>query len=254
MSTLLLNLRCSICNEIFPINPKTYCALGLDGLPKRCPRCQDKKQNRPVEVLSRKAVEEWHGVLVAEMPVKFVPFIADENKGDVPSHRAIIKGSIGDGVSWNGRMDVWSIGHTDPTGKVCDIRLMEVIRNRKIQVPQRGPDGKILYLGEERLMEEKLIEGEVQQYLVLEPADNKPSGLQFVFLRANRKTTLKGLGRQFHASLNLETALWSYRLESYCRSGRYGSLMALAIVSDEHPAYEKVWGDIKRERRYPLQP
>lgn len=154
--------------------------------------------------------------------------------------RLNIKGNIGQGVSWIGRLDIYS--HIEnPIDQFCNIRLMEVTRNRKITKMEKDENGN-----EKEILD--LIEGEKQKYLVLEPSEEE-SELKLYWIRADYKTTLKGLGRQYHAQIDLTTAVWAKEFYSSCRSGRYGSKMALVIVSPDHPAYYKQTGDIQNETR-----
>ncbi len=223
---MIVKIKCSFCEKVFDFDPKTYDLLGLREIPKHCPSCLDRRQERPVEIIERKCLKNFRGVMIEEIPGEFDTFRAQE--GDIPCYRLTIKGKIGDGVSWHGRLDIYSYD-PHPAGKFCDLRLMEVTRNRK--------NG------------EKTIKGEIQEYLVLEPSEAE-SDMKLVWLRADYKTTLKGLGRQYYASIDTDMSLWSFSFSSCCRSGRFGSKMALAIVDSKNYATEKVWGDIEREKTY----
>jgi hypothetical protein len=236
--SIILNMQCTECGGIFPMNQKTYIELGLTQFPKRCPTCLDKRQGRPTVALERKQLQEWKGVEVKRFPFALLPFQSSIH--DLPIKRCNIKGDAGQGVSWNGRLDVYSYLPDDNIiGKIIDIRLMEITRNRKVsEKNEHGEEVK------------RLIEGEKQQYLVFEPSEEQPSGMKLVWLRADYKTTLKGFGRQYNAKVDTENSIWAYQVSSACRSGRFGTYMAIAIVAPGNPAREIVWGDIQREEYF----
>lgn len=89
------------------------------------------------------------------------------------------------------------------------------------------------------------------QYLVIEDSEFEEPTSALVFARADYKTTLKGFGRQYHATLDVGEALWSVRLSSSCRSGRYGSEMAVAIVG-EAPVVARTTGDVEDVRAWSM--
>jgi len=86
-------------------------------------------------------------------------------------------------------------------------------------------------------------------YLGVEPALTEPTAA-LILTSVDYKTTLKGFGRQWRASLDANKALWRCELSRRARSGRFGILGAVAIVDDEHPVIVVQTGDVKTETRF----
>jgi len=84
---------------------------------------------------------------------------------------------------------------------------------------------------------------EKHRYIVLTPTnpeklldEEKTANRMLVFQSAYSKTTLKGFGRQFHASLDTESVISVLgSCSGGARSGRFETQYVLAIVSPDYP-------------------
>lgn len=221
-----LKLACARCGAEFIVNTANLRSVGLSFLPKRCPSCCDEIQGRPEEaqIVTRAMLMEWDGVRIAVPNALFNSFTADASLGDRPGLRAIISGKMGRGVSWSGRMDIYDFRHdASLPGRA---RLMRAQHRKGSLIEEGSP---------ERYRD-------TYEYLAIDPTDAVETST-LVLARVDFKTTLKGLGRQIHATLDASSAIWSYRMESACRTGRFGSHMALAIVDETHPVVGRLSGD-----------
>jgi len=232
-----IKLECIRCGGNFQINTVHLKAVGLNQLPNACPSCKDKAQGRPPQkvVVRREMIQEWDRVEIALPMDWFQEFQAQE--GDRPCSRAIVKGSIGSGVSWNGRIDLYDFRYNrEGLGRV---RLMEV----------EHESGEI---------HNEKFHQKAYKYLSIDPIDGGTYDLHapeyaLIFASVYYKSTLKGLGRQYAAGLNTEDAIWEYRLSSQCRSGRYGNEMAVAIVTELNSIIGTITGDLKKKTIWNLK-
>ena len=243
---LTVKLSCQACGTEFDFSPRTFSVLGLAELPKQCPRCLDEKQNRPAEAVAvgRRCIEDWEAVRVCIPADLFQSFKAPGASREC--FRAVIKGeTLGRGVSWQGRIDIYCLAPTLP--EVAHVRLMEVHHATGHKRVERH--GKPLMAKTEVGVEYPA----TYTYLVIEPAEpgSEPTAA-LVFPSVCYKTTLKGLGRQYHASLDTSRGIWATRLSSSARSGRFGCYGAIAIVDDQHPVVTKQTGDVKSKRYFTL--
>lgn len=252
-----LVLTCRECGREFVVDEGAYRALG-EGItipPKRCPTCLDRWQNRPAtaSVVERKLLREYSPVAV-KLPADWFKLFRPEER-DKPILRAIVKGStLHDGASWSGRIDIYAYGPSLPS--VARVRVMEVthaagqVREERIKnVEMAVPGVSLSHPGQPSTVVRREY-SPTYQYLALEPAQGEPVA-ELVFARVRYKTTLKGFGRQYHASLDISRALWAVRLSSSARSGRFGTYAAIAIVDRDHPVFGRVWGDIQAEYAWP---
>ncbi len=231
---LNINLKCARCGEEFTVNTVQYKSLGFHQLPKSCPHCNDlrQKKNAKKTVIRRECLEEWDRVSIVLPADWFFEFQAESF--DRGCRRAVVKGSIGQGKSWHGRIDIYDfrwnqegLGH---------VRLMEV--------EHEYAEGKD-YLPE-------------YQYLSIDPVDGgtfdeHAPDYALIFANVHYKTTLKGFGRQFTAGLETCNAVWAYRLSSQAKkTGRFGNEMCVAIVDDANYVQGKVRGDINQSTAWTL--
>ncbi len=105
---------------------------------------------------------------------------------------------------------------------------------------------------------EELSAVEKHKYIVLTPTDpaklldeERNANRMLVFQSAYSKTTLKGLGRQFHASLDTENVISVLGSASgSARSGRFGTHYVLAVVSPDHPLVRTFSEDGRVEKTF----
>ncbi len=50
---ILVNIVCVKCGKSFPAELESLKTLKISDMPRACPECLDKKQNRPTETISR---------------------------------------------------------------------------------------------------------------------------------------------------------------------------------------------------------
>ena len=253
-----ITLTCRSCGNDFQCDPVTFKAIGLPDLPKDCPACNDKKQDRPATAIvkGRNCLAEFPAVCVFLPAEKFAPFRAQSK--DKPCLRATFKGSdlYGGGDKWDGRLDVYVLADAVPS--VARLRVMQVeheeghrrIERRK-DVANANPYASLSHPGQPK------IDVEVEypatyQYLVLEPVEAEPVAA-LVMPQVQKKTTMKGLGRQWYASLDASRALWHQLLSRESRgTGRFWTQGVIAVVDDEHYVETKQWGDISSHYRYTM--
>lgn len=242
-----------------------------DGrMPTACQKCNSLlKARHPGVVEGRKCLEVYRSVkVVTDLPAWK---IITTKTGDC--FKTDIMGRQG-GASWRGRIVIWArgFGETPPkTGDYVNVRLMEsTIRPKRKTIGRKldklsgpiskqawdlarsqvveGSDMDSLVAEAKREVEERFAEElgrlETHVYVVLEPAtpdeelteDERKANLMLVFANAYSKTTLKGLGRQFHANLETENVVSVLgRAYGGARSGRFGTDYVLAVVSPDHP-------------------
>lgn len=246
---MMVEISCRMCGRDFVADLGTYASLQLRDLPVRCPICKDRAQNRPDEAVaeSRRCLVEFPAVQLA-LPewVSFSPFRANET--DPRSGlRATIKGrdlrGSWSGVSWGGRLDIYCLAKTVPT--IARVRVMMVTHaagHRRVElhgVPM-GPKESV-----------EVAYSPEYTYLALEPSKFEVPTAALVLASVAYKTTLKGLGRQWHCRLS-DQALWSLGISNSARSGRFGIEGLVAVVDDDHPVVAEQYGDVETEVRYDL--
>lgn len=268
---ITLRMSCTKCTSEFTVNLDVYRSVNIDTLPKRCPTCLDKIQTRPDVVLERGTIEEFvcrvhptAATLLANA-VEFQPLPTDK-----PSRRLIIKGERY-GASWRGRIDVFSHVWPISSGDVVTLAYNFTRRqvwcvSRQIKacgylgyVVERSKSYRVLAghvpePGESEVMERE----ETNEYVLLtRTLASTTSALQrdalpvLCWIEAYSKTTLKGLGNQFHRRI-VGNPLWSLSVDGGCRSGRYGTHGMLAVVDPMDPVTVIGTGDLNdREVRYP---
>ena len=234
-----IRLECARCGSPFILNTLHMGALGIHQIPKKCPACCDRAQKRPEEkrVIQRTLLEDWEGVEI-HIPARFFREFTAQN-GDRPCRRAILKGSIGEGAAWNGRIDIYDF-RPDGLG-LGTVRLMHVEHQAGDEREEKhGTMGKKVSVRQKY--------SPTYEYLAIDPdAGSFFTSAALVLASVGYKTTLKGRGRQYYANLDTSLALWAYEMHSSARSGRFGTHIAIAIVDDDHPVYASQTGDVKSE-------
>lgn len=249
MTIPVIKLVCNECGKEFDVNPGHFAQMGFKNLPKRCPTCLDKKQLRPSIVQERKLLNVYDGVEIVSLPDSWQK--VDSFEKDLPSYQMIIKGSRF-GASWSGRIDIFA-SHPFRSGDVVSIREMEAQHIIKVRHEYRSTMhyGTVAVTKELPVTTDNPEAEEVirtRRYLVLEPHD-KPATCHLVWTEARTKTTLKGLGRQYHARVS-GAPIAKWEIWGGYRSGRAYTTGILAIVDKEHPLYITVTGDIQEEKCY----
>lgn len=240
---LTIDLECSECHQQFKVSAAHFAALGFKGLPRACPACNDRQQERPEITLHRETL--WNGVVRVGQSFGGVsrhmePWEA--RPGDTPVYRALLKGSFY-GADWSGRIDVYS--HVPPDALVPGaIVLLAHNRVRKevwslaterptmehgvVEIRRRVAPGTE---GAEKRIEE-------DSYVTIVPlaADVEPPPPvgTLVFVRARTKTTIKGFGRQYWAHIE-GMPVWSVEVSGGYRSGRASTRAMLAVQADDAP-------------------
>lgn len=254
MSSIIVSVFCSQCGEQFPFNPTEYRELCYFKLPKHCPKCLDERQHRPDVTLSRK---ELFGVSckIASLPPAEWQQVQWEEK-DSPAWHLVIKGERF-GVSWRGRIDLWSVSSEPPkVGNVVRLSEMEVLKRiavRKWSSGTRSMERQVpLALAQKENSDSSVeMREEKRIYVRIDPTDELPQGRKLVWIEAHTKTTLKGLGRQYHASLS-GSPIWCQKVLGGYRSGRAHSVGWLAVVDPENPVIHSFReGGCVEETRYP---
>lgn len=263
----LVRIECKRCGNVFTFNPRTYNLLGLKEIPRSCPGCIDQKKDKEIVTLDRVTLQEFQNVLIGELPLRFRQMKYSEIK---TPYRIILKGSLGRGVVWDGRFEIYTMIE-NVIGQTCDIRIMETTRSRKEShilgyhktAPMTEPILSYVLPGGEVIpvvdghKEGDLIENvektDKKQYMVIEPASEPAeAAMKLVWVEVGYKTTLSGKGRQYHASIT-GNPYWKTDFSSHCRTGRYGDLMQLAIVDDEHKVISEITGDLRSHTEYGMQ-
>jgi hypothetical protein len=236
---MLHQVKCNKCDSEFSFDVAEYLNLGIKNIPKKCPKCLDISQGRPetARVEKREQLQVWSPVRIELPAEKFGKFQSKET--DRATLRAVFKGSDGQGISWDGRMDVYCPAEKLP--EIAEVRLMRVTHSKGHVREERH--GEVM--GEKTL---RTVEYSPEyEYLVILPVDDEEvkAEMKLVYVSASYKTTLKGFGRQYYASLDTESAIWAHKMSSSARSGRFGSRMALALVDKDHPVISEITGDIQ---------
>ena len=248
-----ITLTCRECGNDFEYDPQTFAALGFSELPKRCPTCLDKRQERPAEATvkpkGRRLIAEFPAVQVLLPAADFASWSAGGHR-DKPCLRATFKGDdLDPGHKWDGRLDVYALAETLPS--VARVRVMEVEHEAgHVRAEKRG--SSVYGLAPHPVQHVEVEYPSTYQYMVLEPTDAEPAAA-LVLASVDFKTTLKGYGRQWHAALDASGALWAVEISSSARrTGRFGVYGAIAVVDDDHPVIGREWGDVKSHRRFTL--
>lgn len=231
---------CEDCHNGFLWYPRHYRALGIQGPPKRCPKCLDENQGRPQIALERR--ELWAanvkiGESAASLLRHAVPFQTQE--GDRPSWRLVVKGQMF-GAEWSGRINVYL--HLEPNAIAADqivsFSHMEVkakvwMKHWERPTMEYGVvDGYRRCLPGDEGAEER---EETTQYVsILPTASREPVVGTLVWAQAYTKTTLKGFGRQYWAHLE-GSPLWQLGVTGGARSGRFHTDARLAVVEEGNP-------------------
>lgn len=232
--SLILNLTCTLCGSPFTMDPVEFKNLGIHSIPKTCPTCLDKNQNRPDITISRKAIFETK-VKIVSLPSCHWERVQDPKNDNLnPVYHAVVKGSHF-GAEWNGRIDLWAIMPEPPkVGQVVKLTEMEVEKivtkekwSRETMHHGTVQGYKQVPLGIENTEEFK----EKRNYVRLEPveADKNTNYPELFWVEAYSKTTLKGLGRQYHVSLS-GSPIWKKEISGGYRSGRASTTAWLTIV------------------------
>jgi len=209
-----------------------------------CPTCKDDIDHRSSIVIDRQLIGGPWLCVVESLPGDWEEFRGRPD--DEPSWRIVVKGSKF-GVVWSGRIDIYA-QHDFRSGQVVEVAEIEVRHKVKRVVTKRstspfvqlrgGPAviNHVEHLPPRAPVGEEVIE--TRRYLRMDVPSELPentSGLpRLVWLMASWKTTLKGLGRQYCYRLS-GAPIASWVVKGQCRSGRFGTEAALAIVDDEHP-------------------
>ena len=223
-----------------------------EGTPqKRCPICTDKKQARPSIVQKRELLNFYDGIEIVSLPTKWV-HVPPEGERDDSFFKIVVKGSQY-GADWNGRIDIFA---SEPfeNGDVVSIREMEVQHQIKMKKRERQTMKYGVVEVEDELpitSTENDVENIVRsrRYLRFERSEELPTA-HLVYAIAYTKTTIKGFGRQFWASVNTDTCIGSWKISGGVRSGRAHTTGVIAIVSNEHPLIITKTGDIEGEDIY----
>lgn len=125
-------------------------------------------------------------------------------------------------------------------------------RVAEIRLEARGLRASVDAETEAQIAREGALYHEEYEYLVIEDSELPEPTRALVFARVDYKTTMKGLGRQYDCSLDCAHAEHAIRLTSSCRSGRFGSQMAVALVSDDSPVVGRITGDVEEVRVWDL--
>lgn len=264
MPTLVANMSCQTCGKSFPFSPLAMLDRGLDQFPTHCPACNDRRQSAPVVRHGDECLREWGAVTIHSLPSGWVGC----RLGELAGWRCDFSGSKY-GASWEGRIVLHAPAQCFPApparGQVVSVRDMvssvEVVTVTTYRATMHhGAVPVVTYLPATtrdedfpRIAEEhaycvtgygqspetrpavvkRIVES--RPHIVLGRPRGEDEGLRLLWLEAYSKTTLKGFGRQFHASLKLDgvAAVWS--CSGGARSGRYGTEGALCIAAEGSP-------------------
>lgn len=227
---MVVRITCAHCGADFSADTRTYDALRIDHLPRRCPTCYDREQGRAEHhvVTERRCLGEWDAVRVAIHRGAFRAHNPDPTRQ--PNLRAIYHAPGHGAAHSGGRLDIYAIGMgTDPSQipEVCRLRWMEATHAAPPPALEQkhGPAREW---------------SPTWQYLVLERQDvATPATAALVVVSAESKTTLKGFGRQYHATLRAEGAFQVLRRwERWAKeTGWFSTASVMALVDDDHPIY-----------------
>lgn len=239
---------CEDCGKYFVYYPA---ALPQASTPKRCPRCQDLRQNRPSVVEGRREIGFYPGVEVQNLPTTQWVEYTPAYPGDAGCFVMVVKGKDF-GEDWKGRIDIFA-SREFGRGDVVNIRYMEAAHRIKVVTETRPT----LHHGEVAVEHQVPLdhpEGEealrTRRYLVLEPTEpNTESTTRLVWATAYTKTTIKGLGRQFWSKIE-GSPIAEWRISGGVRSGRAHTDGVLAIVDADHPLVVTTTGDYQGEKVY----
>lgn len=226
----------------------------LPQLPKACPACIDRRQQRPDVVLER--VTLWETVCRVDASVTALCARMSEwrpSQKDVASHRLVLKGSDY-GVCWSGRIDLWS--QLWPVEAGALVRLCHNQARRQVWVlPEERTIAGMTLDARRVTTYRRCLPGtegaeqreDVNEYVVLLPAPEgvtDDDALAMVWAEARSKTTLKGFGAQYHRWIEGQP-LWSQSISGGCRSGRIDVVGMLAVVYADDPLRIVGSGDAK---------
>jgi len=242
--SIIISIHCSRCGEKFPVNINEYRLLGFHALPKSCPRCKDEEQGRPDVTLQRRELFSVTCRIASLPPVEWVQVRAVA--GDKPAWKGVVKGKMF-GAAWVGRIDLYSVAPQPPrVGEVVNLVEMQVLKRvaKKWQHRVRS-DFKLGHAVEYSVSrrvpladaenEGAQVFEERWEYIRLDPADEAdPQGRQLVWAKAHTKTTLKGFGRQYWATIE-GNPIWQRTVTGGYRSGRASTTGCLAVVDGDHP-------------------
>ena len=219
---------------------------------KVCPTCLDKAQRRPSIVQERTCLHEFDGVLLESFPGEW----KENHSGfhtDFSCYKICVKGSTF-GSSWSGRVDIFADKQYQP-GEIVKVRVMEskhAVKQYSVQVghimksPYDSPTHTVtrnvpIDTPDEDLPDNAHVERviEIREYITFESSEETAAKMKLAWATAHTKTTLKGYGRQYYASLDPAATLWHKSVSGGVRSGRAHTEGMLAIVSEEHPLVYK---------------
>ncbi len=194
----------------------------------------DKRQDRPDITISRRAIFEVKVKISSTLPCKWQKVEDPKNDTLKPVYHGVIKGDQF-GADWNGRIDLWAIMPEPPkVGQAVKLTEMEVEKtvakekwSRETMHYGTVHGYKQVPLGTEKAEEFT----EKRNYVRLEPveADENTNYPKLIWVEAYSKTTLKGFGRQYHASLS-GSPIWKKEVSGGYRSGRASTTVWLAVV------------------------
>ncbi len=234
-----VQLQCIRCGKNFMFNPSEFTLAGFDDIPKKCPACCDIQQHRPELVISRKCEQFFPVVRIKSLPGEWVEFNPEGNS--IPCFRQDVKGSRF-GAAWNGRIVIFTLRPVTEND-VVSLSVMKVCKQVR-EVTTSHATMKHGTVATTHRVPMSCEEGDVKEvtdtYLRLDPSQvNGEEVPSLVWATAHTKTTLKGLGRQFHASIDTDTAIWSMSISGGARNYRFHTEGVLAIVSEQHPLLKK---------------
>lgn len=230
---------CKKCEKLFVWYPDKYPHYA--NAPHHCATCTDERQNRPSVVIERMVVRTFPAMTIESLPTSGWE-MREGNPGDVHDYRIKVLGRHFGSV-WSGRIDLRA---PEPykVGDVVTLREMKAThRVRKVLRSRQRMDGSMMHWDETiPLQSEEGTESiETRWYLVLEKTDTTPEyGTRLSWSTAYSKTTLKGLGAQFVSKhVGEPIAVWT--CHGGCRSGRFETVGALAVIDNDHPYQVKTW-------------
>jgi len=248
-SGLSIRVSCKICGQQFAFSPRVLLSMGHTHVPKRCPACCDVSQDRPDQTFGRKCLFSSVARVHSLPPGEWVRVQNTANgKADRTVWHLTLKGKYY-GADWRGRIDIWA--HTvDPpkAGDVVEVAHMQVRKTVAIQTEgrfrlDRNLQSTVDYEVSRRVPltqagnEGVQIKEETTDYvslLSLPPGTRmRTLGKRLLWAEAYSKTTFKGLGRQFEATL--DGGLWHMEVRGGVRSGRATTTAWLAVADFETP-------------------
>jgi len=155
------------------------------------------------------------------------------------------------GASWRGRIVIYADKPYE-VGDVVRIREMEAVHKVKAVYTEKATiyGGTVTLRKEVPLSSKEGVEELARRpYLVFEDASSDEPQAFLVWAEARTKTTLKGFGRQYRASI-IDKSLKSWDIYGGYRSGRAYTEAVLAIVDSEHPVIVQSRGDVEFTRKY----